>query len=299
MFVSDRIVFLELHKTGTTHIRSLLQELVGGSLVGKHNRITPDLLDGSRIILGSIRDPWEWYVSLWAFGCDAHGDLYGVATKRRRIRGHGWRSNPIAALGRLAQDVRRQPEAFRRSYTNADDAEAFRRWLVLVLRGRLPDEAFEYGAPSIARFAGLLTYRYLHLFCGTSDNVAALSRLDSLEAASSFEREHNIVDHFIRNEALEDGLLQALEASGIAVSEAKAQRIRSATRTNTSSRRRETSYFYDAATAALVGERERILVERFGYTSPLEVTAAVAPEQLAPPSVAVGSEAMACDARAR
>jgi hypothetical protein len=270
MFVSDRFVFLELHKTGSTHIRQLLQGVVGGRIDGKHNRVTPDLLDGSRVILGSIRNPWEWYVSLWAFGCDSHGELFGLSTMRRRWRGHGWRSNPIKALGRLVQEWRRQPEAWQRSYTDADDPAAFRRWLDLVLNGHMPYQMYNYGAASIGRFAGLLSYRYLGLFCATPDNEAALARLDSTDAAIAFEREHNFVDFFIRNEALEDGLLEALERSGVALTEADIQRIRGRERVNRSSRRRETSDFYDAETAALVAQRERLIIERFGYRSPLD-----------------------------
>ena len=48
MFVSDSIVFMELHKTGCTHIRNLLKELVGGEFQGKHNQATPDLLTSGR-----------------------------------------------------------------------------------------------------------------------------------------------------------------------------------------------------------------------------------------------------------
>src|SRR5690349_15515950 len=43
MFVSDRIVFLELQKTGCTHIRNLLKEIVGGRLVMRHNQAPAEL----------------------------------------------------------------------------------------------------------------------------------------------------------------------------------------------------------------------------------------------------------------
>src|SRR5690349_15399636 len=76
MFVSDRIVFLELQKTGCTHIRNLLKEIVGGRLVMRHNQAPADLFTGDRFFLGSVRDPWDWHVSLWAYCCDGRGDLY-------------------------------------------------------------------------------------------------------------------------------------------------------------------------------------------------------------------------------
>jgi hypothetical protein len=269
MFVSNQIVFLELQKTGSTTIRRLLREVVRGKLIGKHNRLTPELLDGSRTIFGSVRNPWSWYVSLWAFGCDHRGDLYRTATRERTFRGLGWRYHPRRAFGRVRQELRRHPETWRQCYSDVDDAAAFRRWLDLVLNGGLPWPELEYRVTPLGRVAGLLSVRYLELYCSTTANKPALPRLDSLEAASSFEREHNHVDHFIRNEALEDDLILALQRSGFNLDEDNLQKIRSG-RHRMSSRRRETSHYYDAASAALVEERERIIVERFGYVSPLK-----------------------------
>jgi hypothetical protein len=282
MFVSDRYVFLELQKTGTTHIRALLQETVGGHLVGKHNQVTPELLDGSRVILGSIRNPWDWYVSLWAFGCGRLGELYATATRRRRVRGHGWRSDPVAALGHLAAELRRDPDEWRRCYADPDDPDAFRRWLFLVL-DRLPYRAYDYGTPSLGRHVGLMSYRYLHLYCAAAGETAALDRLRGFDAVAAFEQEHNLVDHFIRNEALEDTLIEALQRSGMELSESQLQRIRGRQRSNTSSRRRETGYFFDAASAALVEHRDRLLVKRFEYVSPLATAVAGEPEPLQVP----------------
>jgi hypothetical protein len=279
MFVSDRFVYLELQKTGTTHIRRLLRENLGGRTIGKHNQITPDLLDGSRVVLGSIRDPWEWYVSLWAFGCDHRGDLYRVATQGRRIRGHGWRAHPGRAAASLVAEIGRQPERWRATYTDADDADAFRRWLMLVLGERLlPYQLYEYGAPRLGRLVGFMSYRYLNVYCGRAGDNRALARLDSFEAVRAFEREHNAVDLFIRNEALEETFIDALQRSGRELTESQVAAIRDHRHLNTSPHRRETSYFYDAGSAALVGEADRIIVDRFGYTSPLAPALTGVPE---------------------
>jgi len=55
MFVSEKIVFLELHKTGGSHIGHLLSSLLEGEQVGKHNTLKG--LYRNRTILGSIRNP--------------------------------------------------------------------------------------------------------------------------------------------------------------------------------------------------------------------------------------------------
>ncbi len=71
MYVADRLIYLELQKTGSKQIRRLLSSCIGGKQTGKHNRMTE--LQPGRMIVDSIRNPWAWYVSLWAFGCLGRG----------------------------------------------------------------------------------------------------------------------------------------------------------------------------------------------------------------------------------
>ena len=98
MFVSEKIVFIQLQKTGCTHIAKLLSNLLEGRHIGKHNRATPELFTNQRSFLGSIRDPWEWYVSLWAYGCDKKGRIYQRVTKRKGdLRGREWANNQLDA----------------------------------------------------------------------------------------------------------------------------------------------------------------------------------------------------------
>ena len=66
MFVAQGLIYLELQKTGGTHIRRLLERYTGGKPVGKHNRLPAG--SDADFIIGSIRNPWDWYVSLWAYG---------------------------------------------------------------------------------------------------------------------------------------------------------------------------------------------------------------------------------------
>lgn len=86
MFISDRLVFVELQKTGSDHIKTLLKKTVGGENDPKHG--TPDdaLLASGRAFVGSIRDPWAWYLSLWTVGCQRKGELYERLTNPRKWR---------------------------------------------------------------------------------------------------------------------------------------------------------------------------------------------------------------------
>ena len=267
MFISEKIIFLELHKTGCTHIRNLLMDHVGGRLEGKHNQATADLLSTRPFVLGSVRNPWEWYVSLWSYGCDNRGAVFERATTSVRIRGHGWRTHPLRALRSLYNDLRRDTEKWRHFYSNPGDASAFDGWLRAVLSTEsLRNLPLPYGSRNIARFAGLMSYRYVNLFCHKRgiDSVRDFGTLIDHANRNCF------ITHFIRNESLAADLIAALRACDVAVGMRHEQAILGASKSNPSSRKLPTASLYTPDTAALVAEKERLIVERFGYRSPLQ-----------------------------
>lgn len=271
MFVSDRIVFLELQKTGCTHIRGLLRELVGGEFVGKHNQAGRALFVPGRAFLGSVRDPWEWYLSLWAYGCDGKGVVHGNLTKPGlRIKGRGWRSSPFAALrGLLRSRSNANAARFQRTYRDVGDAGGFREWLhMLHDRDCVADLGEDYGESPLSRFAGLMTYRYVRLFLLRKDEALDPRAAATPEQLAEHDRRHCFIEHFIRNERLEPDLLAALDRLGFAVPEATRDDLLRRPRTNTSSRRHATAHYYDDASRDLVGDRDRLIVRKFGYRPP-------------------------------
>jgi hypothetical protein len=271
MFVSDRIVFLELQKTGCTHIRNLLQELVGGELTGKHNQAAPGLFSNDRIFLGSVRDPWDWYISLWAYGCDRKGAVFGNLTQKGlKIKGRGWRTNPYAAFRELLRSSpNRNAEKWQRTYEDVSDAGAFREWLYMMHdKEHLPDVGEGYRQSGLSRVSGLLTYRYMRLFAckeGEPDGLHALSTFDHLV---EYERRNCFIGHFIRNENLEPDLLAALKLADVQIPVEAESKVMSRPKTNTSSRKNGPGYYYDAGTEAVVAGRDRLIVEKFGYCAP-------------------------------
>lgn len=271
MFVSDKVVFIELHKTGCTHIRNLLGDLVGGELAGKHNQVDPDLFTGKRVFLGSVRDPWDWYISLWAYGCDRRGIVFGNVTKGGlKIRGHGWRADPYQALRELlAVRINNNSEKWRRTYRDVNDAGAFREWLRMMHDEQYwHDFGQGYGRSSLSRIAGFFTYRYIKLFACRDGEADGLDRLSTFEQLAEHERDHCFIDHFIRNENLESDLFVALERSGFEIAGGVKAEILARSRTNTSSRKRGPGYYYDAETERLVFDRDKLIVDKFGYVAP-------------------------------
>lgn len=270
MFISDKIVFLELQKTGCTHIRVLLEELVGGRLVGKHNQAGRDLFTGGRTFLGSVRDPWDWYVSLWAFGCHRKGTVFGnVTTRGIKFKGRHWKDNPFSAVHELLQSrPNRMADAWRRTYRDVNDPGAFREWLHMMHDKETRPDVEGYAHSGAGRFAGYLTYSYLRLFAcrkGEADGLNAIATSDQLV---DFEAKNCFVDHFIRNEQLESDLLAALKSAGFGFSAATESRVLERPRTNATSRQRSLGYYYDAPAEQLVGYWDRLVAAKFGYALP-------------------------------
>ena len=140
MYISTNLVYLEFQKTGSAHIRQLLARCIPGEQKAKHNRLPEDLT--SRFTVGSVRNPWAWYVSLWAFGCLGRGNLRSRLTGRPRS--WTWLLRSLAsssiqggrgarhALRRYARSRRFPHTLWAETYTHLEDAASFKKWLRLV-----------------------------------------------------------------------------------------------------------------------------------------------------------------------
>ena len=271
MFVSDKIVFMELQKTGCTHIRNLLKEIVGGTFVERHIQADPRLFTNGRSFLGSVRDPWAWHVSLWAYGCDGRGDFYSnVTTKGIRIKDRGWKLHPYSTLLEYLEcRPNRHAEEWKRTFRDVNDAGAFRQWLhMLHDETYWPDVGEGYWRCGMSPFAGLLTYRYMKIFSSKKGELGSLRSVSTPEQLMEYEKTNCFIDYFIRNENLESDLLEALEFTKFEVPPEVAAGMKSRPKTNTSSKKHGPGYYYDAETEKLVGDRDRLIVEKFGYIAP-------------------------------
>lgn len=266
MYISNRIVYLQVQKTGCTHIAKLLQRYDGGELVGKHIPLVEWEKHSGKVIIASVRNPWAWYVSLWAFGCAKRGKVFRhlTATPASRLEQAIARHSP-SALARMTLALLRKDnlaEQLGVLYSDANNAENFRKWLALILgeEGKriLPEE---YSQASVKEAVGFFTYRYLQLATKHDLWQEAKFKLSTYHQAEEFFAEHSIVKRTIRNERLEGDLCEILSSLGIQVSEAE---LKAQGKTNTSSHRPFTSY-YDRETMNLVLDRERILVTKFNY----------------------------------
>lgn len=266
MYLSEKFVFVELHKTGCTHIVRLLAETTAGKIVGKHNAPSQKILNSTRTFIGSIRNPWEWYVSLWAYGCDKKGGVYNQVTKKNTLfkTGRNWLVDPFYTTFLLLNKVSKNPDQWQQCYSSPDDPEAFRQWLYMIHdSSHWHDFGEGYGKYVMSHAAGLLTYRYLKLFC--RNDFIKIQGLDELQ---EFEKTNCYIDYFIRNENLERDFFAALDLAGCSLPEDKKKWVNSVSKTNTSSKKYPAAYYYDAETINLVSDREQLIINKFGYQPP-------------------------------
>ena len=271
MFVTNDLIFLHLQKAAGTFVVNRLANAMPGDVRHGHVPLTEG--KRGRLVVASIRDPWDWYVSLWAYGCMGQGELHArlvqphaqmrAQTLRAVLRG---RQRPGEALVRLRRDHCRDPQAWRALYTSAEDPVLFREWLSGLLTlpgaGHLPDS---YPALPMCGEVGFMTYRVLKLFTDWSAWNSGAMGIRTPADALEFYRQHSIVDHVLRTERLEADLDRLLTTLSVA------REVTGSANTN-ASRRRCSSHYYDAETIALVLEKDRMIVNAFGY-APLEPAA--------------------------
>ncbi|OKH15164.1 sulfotransferase family 2 domain-containing protein [[Limnothrix rosea] IAM M-220] len=268
MFISKKLVFTELHKTGCSHIGKILGALLEGIQKGKHNRPPENILEGDYYFLGSVRNPWDWYVSLWSYGCGQAGSMYlatVVGNKTpRRFTGRGWKINPLAASKSYVKDLFKDHERWQRCYAE-QTPENFQEWLRVI-----NDEEFwgdfgeDYDQYPANQSIGLLTYRYLRLFCRSD-----FRNLKDFSEICQFAKDNCYIDYFIKNESLEADLAIALQNCGLFTDELSlVEKLKSFGRTNTSPRKKDYLYYYDQNSINLITQREKLIIEKFNYQPP-------------------------------
>jgi hypothetical protein len=124
--LTDQLVFLQMQKTACSHISEILKDYFNGKQIGKHGPLTFD--PGDRRILGSIRNPYDWYVSLWSYGCIGKGAIHSRLTNsrgsaiRRLLRERVRRPADWPVLAPILRaEVARDPRQFRALYNDPND----------------------------------------------------------------------------------------------------------------------------------------------------------------------------------
>lgn len=237
MFVTDSFYYIHLQKTGGTRITEILSQLVKGERQGtRHNYLehTPY----SKFVFGSIRNPLEWYVSIWAFGCEGRGGVMG------------W----------LKDD-----ETMQRLYSDAESIDHFREWLKTVYQPeyiRLMGNG--YPLFDLNNEIGLMTWRYAYLY-NVGIKTSECPPFDSYDDFIEYDQKHNMVDGWIRLENLPGTITECLQKAGHIVPRKRLETL-CKEKSNTSKHLPWPEYYDDTSLETII-ERERFIFDKHGYNN--------------------------------
>ena len=287
MLITDRLIYLEMEKTGSTHINHLLSLCFPVELIGKHTSIE-SYIDGyktDKCIIGSVRNPWDWYVSLWAQGCTGSGrkrlkgGLYKGLTSRKLISKSffiddtGDFSLTLRTFGDMWNEMTKPINVWSETYKSYECPKLFRKWLKLILEKRQRDLVRVwplYVKMPLPQTFGLMTYKYCSYFVKDFPTQTVVTAINNIDDLKEFDEQNNILDATIKIESLEDDLVRAIQKAGYDVDdkilniieEGKFKRINKSKRYNT-------GFYYNDETIALVESKEKFLIDKYSYTKPV------------------------------
>ncbi len=255
MFIGENIVYLDLQKTGSTHIAKVLKTIPSENGVKLRKHITFEQVpmnlrqDWTRkTILGSIRNPWSWYVSLWAYGCAGKGSM---------LKNHTQFDWAFFKKNKKWDYLRIRRKKWRKVYGDVDDVRRFREWLRMVL---LTDEmVWGFSNHPISRWAGLYTYRYARLYLKDFHKQGSWADLKTLQ---EYDAHNNWKQETIRMESLTQDLSTFLFAMGIEMNDELEQLL---SEKNNTSHHRDYKDYYDKESISWVAEKDRFIIDKYQY----------------------------------
>jgi aspartyl/asparaginyl beta-hydroxylase/SEC-C motif-containing protein len=233
MLLTDQFTFIHMHKTGGQTLKKVIQSSVKDTHeVGYHFPISelPDQASSTPIV-GVVRDPWDWYVSWYAFNNSPNirNPLYIVLSDG----GVGDFKSTITNLVNLGST--QQSSAY---YRNA---------LLSILPETLEGN----------KGVGL-----------TKDCIRNLAKANSGYYSWQFERMYGNLDstqlHIAKFENLNSDFLSIMSDLGVDQLDQMRSQISATERLN-SSRHSHYSNYYDQELNSLITEQDKTLINRYKY----------------------------------
>jgi hypothetical protein len=228
MIVTPRFVFLHLHKSGGTFVNAgLMQHVADARQIGYHLPRSMIPAQYSALpLLGLVRNPWSYYVSWYSF-------------QRSRPR-------PNALFQTLSNGGTLEFAATIRNMLSLDRDPALLDRVTRALPAAYLNQGLNLPNSALApiRGSGLGFYSFLYRYLYGPDVAAVkLARMEQLRVE----------------------MPQLLESAGEPVTAGLRDYISTAPALNTSEHAPHRQ-LYDAELAQLVAERDRLVIERHGYS---------------------------------
>lgn len=268
MIFLEKSVFLELAKTGSTYARYILIALdkTKYTTIGKKHNIYNSLskdekkLFDSKLVVASVRNPFDWYVSLYAFGCEHRGGLYTWTQKRPDILSV---KNGVEFFKVLANFVKFHSE-WKEVFSDVNNIQNFSKFLNLIYSSSPLGCGFRYQLGGFHKFMGFYSYDYFRMT--TRDFDENSSAIKSYEDLVDYYERNNLTDLVLRNENLKNDLL--LNADKICTGRDELQRAIDSKPKNSKTKTKRMGYkeYYTPELIELVAQKERFIIAKYGYS---------------------------------
>lgn len=255
MIEYEKFIYLDMYKTGSTYVVQMLNKLMEGKPVRsfRHAPLTkgrPFNWKQGKYAFATVRNPWDWYVSMWAYSIEQPNVLFF-----RDVR------KVLGAEGATAL------------FNPDNPKESFARWLKAIndpefLKKVMTDHP--YSKTPLNRFLGFYSFRFIRI---TTPHPGLFLRplfIRNMDAAIAHQKRWAIYDRVFKSETLTEDFSQfVIENQERCGFKKNAQRVlnrHAAVPKNTSSRSLA-SYrdYYTDELRDLVASRDRLIIDLFDY----------------------------------
>jgi hypothetical protein len=254
MIEYKNFIFLDVYKTGSTHINYLLKQITLEPEIrrNRHASITkvrPFTWKGGKLVFSTVRNPWDWYVSMWSYGHTKENPLYDHikdAVSKKELDALYDMTEPKVSFPLWLKSIH-------------DPA-----FLARILKGhRLP-------VSGLADFMGFYTYRFLRVTLPYPELLLRWPFVRSLDSAIKLQKRLAMYDVLMRSETLDEEFAEFVvryrDRCGFKPGAADLVNEKAEAHRNTSIRTLE-SYrdYYTDELRDLVAKRDRLFIDLFGY----------------------------------
>jgi hypothetical protein len=265
MFLSDKLCFIELEKTAVNYIRETFQANINnGKIIGAHNFINENLVKKKLLFVGSVRNPYDWYISRWSYGCfrQYNDSLYkNFLKKRLRLsRNQEIKKNNIKKINFFFNQLFKSSIYWKKLYENSNDPKNFRIWLKSFLDSeKSKDLAEHYYFSSLFKKFGYLTFKYLLMFTNPNNRQMLFDgSIATQNDIQIFDKKNNYINKFIKFETLDNDIDNILKILGVNFNE-RLDKL------NVSKRVTETDFYFDTEIKDLVWKYDEYIFQKHKY----------------------------------
>lgn len=254
MIEYKKFIYLDVYKTGSTHINFLLKKIVKEKpvRVKRHAPLTkgrPFTWKGGKLVFATVRNPWDWYVSMWAYGHTVENPLY------EHIK-QGFGQDKLNELYEMDNPKVAFPKWLKSMHDPA--------FLAQALKGhRLPTSG-------LMGFMGFYTYRFMRVTMPYPEIFLRKPFINSMDGAIAAQRKWAMYDVLMKSETLDQEFAEFAATRGreLGFSDNAVDIInKQAEKHKNVSKRTLESYrdYYTDELRELVATRDRFFIDLFGY----------------------------------